>query len=125
MLKLRTKTEFTAPGDRVNVTTTIRLIVDGIFFDANNADPKGYYYYNDENGKLVQKKINALKQWTDIESAEVSLPTLESSVNIKANILQRLKEFVLLQIMMEAGQNFGTTDTDWEEDIEEPIAPEE
>ena len=122
MLKLRTKTEFTAPGDRVNVTTIIRLIIDGCFIDDNNINPTGYYYYNDENGRLVQKKINAMKQWETVEPIEETMPALESNVHVRANFKQRLKEFTLMQIMIEATANFGTTDTDWEEDlpIEEP-----
>ena len=118
MLKLRTKTEFEAPGDRVNVQTVIRVIIDGLFLDNNNADPKGYYYYNDENGKLVQKHIKSLKQWSDVELAETQLPPLASSTNLKSNILQRLSEFFFLQIQMEAGENFGTIASDWELDTE-------
>lgn len=118
MLKLRTKTTFEAPGDRVNVQTVIRVIIDGLFLDNNNADPKGYYYYNDENGKLVQKFIKGLKQWSDIEMAETQLPPLASTTNLKANILQRLAEFFFLQIQMEAGENFGTIASDWEIDTE-------
>lgn len=118
MLKLKTKTQFTAPTDRGSVITIVRLIIDKLEVDINNITPKGYYYYNDEEGKLVQKKINAMKLWQDVRTAEDSLPALESTSYLYDNIIQRLGEFTFLQLMIEAGVNFGTVSTDWEIDIE-------
>jgi len=105
MLKLKTKTEFTAPGSMDMVQTTIRLIIDGTFTDVNNVVPKGYFYYPDENGVLVTKPINFLTEWSDM----TGIATLETGVSLSA-----LKELVSRKL--DQGNYFGTVASDFIED---------
>jgi hypothetical protein len=105
MLKLKTKTEFTAPGNMDMVTTTIRLIIDSQCTDRNNVVPKGYFYYPDENGVLITKPINFLTEWADI----TNITTLENGVSL-------LDLRAIVDLKLEAGNFFGTTVTDWEVD---------
>lgn len=118
MLKLKTKTAFTAPTERGTINTVIRLIVDGLFMDQNNITPQGYYYYYDENGDIITKKINAMKQWDFVNAAESSLPVLESNIHLYDNVIQRLTDFTFYQLGVEESLNFGTTASDWEIDTE-------
>jgi len=43
---------------------------------------------------------------------------LTSNINIIANVLQRLEEFTDLQQEVEIGENYGTSPSDWEADID-------
>jgi hypothetical protein len=45
------------------------------------------------------------------------LNPLTDGVNLKANLLQRLGEFTMLQLTTETGENYGTSPDDWETDI--------
>lgn len=118
MLKLKTKTEFTAPIDRGTVQTIIYFIIDGLFIDKNNIVPKGYYYWYDEEGNIYQrhiKDITLLSTVKQLEDNEV-VPVLESTTNIYDNVIQRLKELVHLQMTTEEPNNFGTVASDFIED---------
>lgn len=126
MLKLKTKTEFQVPHERGMKSVIVRMIISHFsMIDINNIKLEGYYYFLDEEGNIV-KLINsdfgqnAMKQWSDIEVLENAdiVPVFESNKNLKSNLLQRLKELTMLQLQQEAGENYGTIASDWEEDTE-------
>jgi len=121
MLKLKTKTEFTAPTERGTVQTVIHFIIDGLFIDKNNIAPKGYYYWYDEQGNICQRHIKDITLLSTVKELEDSgtVPVLASNTNIYDNIIQRLGEFTHLQMLAEEGQNFGTIASDWEVEIDE------
>jgi hypothetical protein len=125
MLKLRTKTEFsvTPPKARIPINVIVRFIIERVIFDKNTITPEGYYYYIDTNGSIVKldslgtnapKSIDMVIQ---IENNEM-VPLLTSNINIIANVLQRLEEFTDLQQEVEIGENYGTSPSDWEADID-------
>lgn len=118
MIKLKTKTEFQIPTKRGVIQGIVRLIIDKLEIDTNNIIAKGYYYFIDENGQIVQlDMINTMQQWENIEYAEHNaLGSLQSSENLKDNILQRLNEFTFYQLQLENGENYGTYVNDWEID---------
>lgn len=118
MLKLKTKTEFEVPVKRGVVTAIVRLIIDGLFIDKNNVTAKGYYYYIDENNQVIQLpdgQVNKLMLISDIRQLEPSLPAITSSFFDEITI-QRLKEFVFLDLQSANGSNYGALSTDWEID---------
>jgi len=119
MLKLRTKTPFTVPCGRGTKEVIVRLIIDKLEIDENNVNVKGYYYYIDELESVI--RLDTISEnpylWEDISVTETDLSVLESTVNIKPNLIQRLKEFTLLKIESEPLENYGTIHTDWELDI--------
>jgi len=117
MIQLRTNKEFPIPTKRGVTNGIIYLIIDKIEIDNNNITARGYYYYKDEQGSiLILDRINKLQQWEQIKEIEETILTpLESSVNLKSNILQRAKEFTELTLTMEEGENYTTTIEDWEE----------
>lgn len=126
MLKLKTKTEFQVPHDRGVKSVIVRMIISHFsMIDINNIKLEGYYYFLDEQGNAVKLPNsdfgqNAMKQWSDIEALENAniVSVFESTKNLKSNLLQRLKELTLIQLQQEAGENYGTIVSDWEEDIE-------
>lgn len=118
MLKLKTKTAFNVPKDRVFIPVIVHLIVDSITFDINNATVKGYYYYIDTNGNVVKlDDFNMAISWTIITQTEVYILQAITSPNLFDIVKQRLKEFTFLQLQQENGKNYGTISTDWEEEI--------
>lgn len=123
MLKLKTKTEFKVPTKRGLIIEVVRLIIDKIELDDNNIKPTGYYYYLDENKEVVKlDEINSFNLWETISSVEINLLNpLNSAVSLKANIMQRLQEFTMLQLTTETGENYGTSPDDWELDLPEEI----
>jgi hypothetical protein len=125
MLKLRTKTEFsvTPPKARTPINVIVRFIIDGFFADKNGITPQGYYYYKDVNGSIVKLDglgTNAPKSWDMIIQIENNgmVPLLNSNINLYDNIMQRLEEFSELQQEVEIGENYGTSPSDWEADID-------
>ena len=120
MYRLKTNAEFTAPTDRGTVQTVIRFIIDGLFIDRNNVTPKGYYYWYDAEGKIYQRHIKDATLLETLKAAEDNnvVPALQSSVNIYANVVQRLGELTHLQMLSEEGQNFGTVAADWIPDVD-------
>jgi hypothetical protein len=121
MLKLKTKTQFKVPTKRGVILSIVRLIIDKIELDDNNINAIGYYYYIDENYEVVKlDNVNSFNLWETILSVEQNLLNpLNSSLSLKANILQRLNEFTMLQLTTESGENYGTTPDDWEQDLQE------
>ena len=119
MIKLRTKTEFSIPTKRGVISGVVRFIIERLEVDINNITPIGYYYYIDENDTIVKlDNVGEPTQWEIVESIENNLlSNLNSTVNLKDNVLQRLEEFTMLQLANESGDNYGTTPDDWEKDI--------
>jgi hypothetical protein len=119
MIKLRTKTVFSIPTKRGIITGVVRFIVERLEIDINNIRAIGYYYFLDENNAVVKLDgVNTLNGWETVEAVEANLLNpLNDSVSLKANILQRLNEFTMLQLTTETGENYGTTPDDWETDI--------
>lgn len=116
MITYKTTTEFPIPTSRGIKMGIIYLTVERIEIDINNILPIGYYYYIDEANNII--KIDDItkkpKLWIEvIEVEDNMLPALESN-NLKYNILQRLREFTEIQMILESGENFGTTPEDWE-----------
>lgn len=126
MLKLKTKTEFLVPDGRGTKSVIVRMITSHFsMVDINNVKVEGYYYYLDENNNSIKLPNSdfgqtSMKQWDDIEALENAgiVPVFTSDKNLKSNLLQRLKELTMLQLQQEAGENYGTVASDWEEDIE-------
>jgi len=121
MLKLRTKTAFTIPAKRGVTNSIVRLIIDGLKIDNNNIVASGYYYFYDENGDVVKLDdiAGTPMLWDNIEAAEFNLlPALESTANLKDNIMQRLTEFVFIRLQEENGVNYATIRADWEIDLD-------
>lgn len=117
MLRLRTKTQFFLQKDRLLTNATVRLIVDSLFFDINNCVVIGYYYYFDEENNVVKlDDFRFTNTWNIISQVENNILQPVTSQNIKDIILQRLFEFTMLQLQVEANQNYNTIDTDWELD---------
>ena len=119
MIKLRTKTEFSIPTKRGVVSGVVRFIIDRLEVDINNVRAIGYYYYLDIDNVVVKlDNVSTLNQWETVEAVETNLLNpLGSATSLKANILQRLEEFTMLQLTTESGENYGTTPDDWEKDI--------
>lgn len=132
MLKLKTKTQFNVPDSRGNENMVIiRMIASHCSnLDINNIKIEGYYYYlSDENDINSVVKIpnsefgqSSMKQWSDITALEnmpnSPLVDLCSTRNLLDVFLQRLKELTHLQMIQEAGKNWGTIASDWVEDTE-------
>lgn len=126
MLKLKTKTEFLVPDGRGTKSVIIRMITSHFStIDINNVKVEGHYFYLDEAGNTV--KIlnsdfgqNSLKLWDDITNLEnmenSPLADFSSNRNLKTVLLQRLEELTMLQLMQEAGENWGTVASDWIKD---------
>jgi hypothetical protein len=119
MIKLRTKTQFSIPTKRGVITGVVRFIVERLEIDINNIRAIGYYYYIDENNSIVKlDEVNTLNHWETVTMVENNiLNPLNDAVSLKANLLQRLSEFTMLQLTTESGENYGTKPEDWEEDL--------
>jgi hypothetical protein len=119
MKKLRTKTEFSIPTKRGVVSGVVRFIIERLEIDINNVRAIGYYYYIDIDNVVVKlDEVSTLNQWETVEAVETNLLNpLNSAISLKANVLQRLGEFTMLQLTTESGENYGTTPDDWEADI--------
>jgi hypothetical protein len=119
MIQLRTKTAFSIPTKRGIITGVVRFIIERLEIDINNVRAIGYYYYLDIDSVVVKlDEVSTLNQWETVEAVETNLLNpLVDSVSLKANVMQRLGEFTMLQLTTETGENYGTTPDDWEEDI--------
>lgn len=118
MLKLKTKTSFLVPDGRGVKSVIVRLIIDSLQMDINNIIAKGYYYYIEDDNVIKLDKIDTLTLWSDVELAESVLPVMSSTTSLKADLMERLKQFVLLRLHSEAGTNYGTSDTDFITDLD-------
>jgi hypothetical protein len=119
MKKLKTKTEFSIPTKRGIIKGVVRFIIERLEIDINNILAIGYYYYIDENNVVVKlDEVNTLNHWETVTMVENNiLNPLADGISLKANVLQRLCEFTMLQLTTESGENYGTTPEDWEEDV--------
>jgi hypothetical protein len=120
MYKLKTTSEKQVPDERGFVMAIVRLVIDRIEIDNNNIKASGYYYRLGENNeviKLSELGNSAFKLWDEVEQVENAyLENFDSTKSLKANILQRVKEFTHLQLAEESGQNWGIIVQDWVED---------
>jgi len=117
MITLKTKTQFLVPFGRIFREEYIYLTVERLEIDINNITHIGFYYFIDENEQV--QKLDDIKRnpklWTTVEVAEFGLlSSLESSVHLKDNLLQRVIEFTFIQLEQEANLNYGTIASDWE-----------
>lgn len=119
MKKLRTNKNFAIPTKRGVIQGVVRFIIDKLEIDINNITAIGYYYYIDENNSVVKlDEVRSFNLWETVSAVETNLLNpLVDSVSLKANILQRLAEFTMLQLTTESGENYGTMPEDWEDDI--------
>ena len=124
MLKLKTNKTFIVPSERGVVEVVVRLIVENITFDRNNAKVNGYYYFFNANNEVVKLDTfgaGSLVQKETLDYLEDNvLSQFESTKSTFSNLKQRLKELTLVQIEQEAPENYGTYAADWVDDIEEP-----
>lgn len=120
MIKLKTKTNFTLPTKRGVINGIVRMIVERLEIDINNITAIGYYYFIDENQLIIKlDEIKSLNLWSNVREVERSmLSTFNSTTDLKANIIQRLEEFTMLQLTIEANENYGTIVNDWEKDTQ-------
>lgn len=128
MLKLKTKIEFLVPDGRGTKSVIVRMIVSHFsLIDINNIKLEGYYYFLDENNNPVKLPNsdfgqNSMKLWDDITALEnmenSPLADFTTNRNLKSVLIQRLKEVTMLQLQREAGENYGTVASDWEEDLD-------
>lgn len=92
----------------------IYLTIQYLEMDNNNVTATGYYYYINENNDVVKlKDTKTFMLWDTV----VSLETILNPINVttlKEAILQRVREFTLLKLTEESGENFGTVIEDWE-----------
>ena len=119
MIRKRTKTEFDVPTKRGAKKAIVRKIINALEFKKNSVIAKGYYYYIDENKEVIKlDDINKSFPKAHLESAEAGLlPDLVATENIYNSVYQRLMEFDAIIMQQESGENFGTTPSDWENDI--------
>lgn len=124
MLKLKTNKTFIVPSGRGVIEVVVRLIVENIAFDKNNAKVNGYYYFFDSNNEVVKLDpfgASSLVQKETLDYLEENvLSQFESTKSTFSNLKQRLKELTLMQIEQEAPENYGTYAVDWVDDVEEP-----
>ena len=117
MITLRTTSQFQIPFGRTIRVETVYLTIERLEMDINNVSPEGFYYFIDENGEV--QKLDDIKRhpklWSNIEIAEeVLLSPMSSTVHLKENVIERLTQFVLIQLEQEEGLNYNTTASDWE-----------
>ena len=93
----------------------IYLTIQNVDMDANNVTATGYYYYVNENNDIVKlKDTSTFMLWETVVSLETILNPINVS-SLKEAVLQRVKEFTLLKLTEESGENFGTVIEDWEQ----------
>jgi hypothetical protein len=103
----------------------IYLTIQNLDMDANNVIASGYYYYITENEETIDGEIvitsNIVKLkdtktsilWDTVIAIETILSPI-TATTLKNSVLQRVKEFTILKLTEESGDNFGTIIEDWE-----------
>ena len=92
----------------------IYLTIQNISMDRNNVIATGYYYYITENNDVVKlKDTNTIMSWESVLSIETILNPINTS-SLEEAVSQRLREFTILKLTEESGENFGTVIEDWE-----------
>lgn len=75
----------------------------------------GFYYYTNDEGVVTKLKDNrTYLSWDEIQGAELSLLQPMTNINYKEANFQRLREFIILRLTQESGQNFGINIEDWD-----------
>lgn len=123
MLKLKTNKTFIVPSGRGVIEVVVRLIVENITFDKNNAKVNGHYYFIDVNKQAIKLDYfgaNSLVQKETLEYLEENvLIQFQSTKSTYSNLTQRVKELTLMQIEQESPINYGTSAIDWVDDIDD------
>jgi hypothetical protein len=92
----------------------IYLTIQFLEMDTNNVTATGYYYYINENNEVVKlKDTKTFMLWDTVSSIETILNPI-NVLTLRDAVLQRVREFTLLKLTEESGENFGTTIEDWE-----------
>ena len=93
----------------------ISLSVQKIEQDLNGVTATGFYYYTNNEGLVVKLKDNiTYLSWGDIQGVELSMLQPMTNINYKEANFQRLREFTILRLTQESGQNFGINSEDWD-----------
>ena len=93
----------------------ISLTVQRIEQDLNGVIATGFYYYINDEGLVIKLKDNrTYLSWDDIQVVELSILQPMTDVNYKEANFKRLKEFTVLRLTQESGQNFGINIEDWD-----------
>ena len=103
----------------------IYLTIQNLDMDSNNVTASGYYYYIVENEETIDGEViktsNVVKLkdtkttllWDTIIAIETILNPI-TATTLKNSVLQRVKEFTILKLTEESGDNFGTIIEDWQ-----------
>lgn len=116
MIQKQTKTSFPILDKRNKIIGNyiIHLKVEDIYFNESNVNVNGYYYYiNDNESVVLLDRFNINLSWEQIDNVELSLQPLDTT-SLKNTLSQRIEEFTDIQLMLESGENYGTTYDDWE-----------
>jgi len=116
MIQKQTKSQFPILDKRNKVIGNyiIYLKVEDISFNESNVNVNGYYYYiNEDSSIYMLDRFNRNLLWEQIENVELSLQPLDT-ISLKEAMNQRIGEFTDIQLMLESGENYGTTYEDWE-----------
>lgn len=93
----------------------ISLSVQNIEQDRNGVTAIGFYYYTNNEGMVVKLKDNrTYMTWDEIQDIELNALQIMNNVNYKDANFDRLREFTILKLTEESGQNFGINIEDWD-----------
>lgn len=111
MITLKTKEIVTIPTKRGVTQGIVYLEIEALYLRKEYIRIEGnYHYFNDEGQKEILDKIDMYKSKELIDNIESQLQI--SSFYDFVN--GRINQFALLQIQVESGENYGTTENDWE-----------
>jgi hypothetical protein len=75
----------------------------------------GFYHYTNDEGIVVKLKDNrTYLSWDDVQGVELGMLQPMTNINYKEANFQRLREFTILRLTQESGQNFGINIEDWD-----------
>ena len=93
----------------------VSLSIQKIEQDINGVTATGFYYYTDDEGIVVKLKDNrTYMTWDQIAEVEFNGIPPMTDVNYKEANFERLREFTILKLTQESGQNFGINIEDWD-----------
>lgn len=115
MITLITKQEVNIPIKREIKNGKVRMEITSLYFNNEYIKVEGNYHWINENDeKEILDLINIYRPKQTIFDIETVLNTELTGINIYDLINQRLFEMALYQIQLESGENYGTTQDDWE-----------